>query len=275
MISVDDPPRLHVEAEGSGPVLVLGHGFGGSARNFRGQARALAPRARVVRFDARGHARSAAPSDPAAYTPEAFVADLGRVLDGERARTGVVGGLSMGAGIALRFALAHPERTHGLVLAAFPASRARAGSYASVAERFADRIEQDGLEAAGAEFVWGPASGLDAGGAALVRRGFLEHDAHAMAHVLRGIIAVQPSVDDLAAVLPHVRVPTLVVVGERDRLSLDASRALAEALPAAALVEIPDAGHLVNLARPSEFNAAVASFLADLPPLGSAADDSA
>ncbi len=257
--------RLHVEAEGEGLVLVLGHGFGGSARNFRGQSRALAARCRVVRFDARGHARSAAPLQAAAYTPEAFVTDLGRVLDRQGTTTAVVGGLSMGAGIALRFALAYPERTRALVLAAFPAGADRAGSYASLAARFAAMIEQDGLEAAGAEFIWGPTSGFDAAGADLVRRGFLEHQPHAMAHILRGVIAVQPAVAELAPALAAVRVPALVIVGARDRLSLDASRALAAALPAARLVEIPDAGHLVNLARPHDFNAAVDTFLNTLP----------
>jgi pimeloyl-ACP methyl ester carboxylesterase len=266
-----DAPRLHVEADGTGPLVVLGHGFGGSARNFRGQARALGTRYRVVRFDARGHARSAAPADPASYTPDAFVADLGRVLDREHAPTAVVGGLSMGAGIALRFAQAYPERTRGLVLAAFPAGADRQGSYASVAERFAARIEQDGLEAAGAEFVWGPASGLDAAGAALVRRGFLEHQPAAIAAVLRGVIAVQPAVAALAPALARLRVPTLVVVGSRDRLSLDACRALAAALPAARLVEVPDAGHLVNLARPAEFNSALTGFLDGLPARGRSA----
>jgi len=82
----------------------------------------------------------------------------------------------------------------------------------------------------------------------------------------RGVIAVQPAVADLAPTLAAVRIPTLVIVGARDRLSLDASRALARALPNAELVEIPDAGHLVNLARPTEFNAAVAAFLDALPP---------
>lgn len=257
-------PRLHVEAEGAGPLVLLGHGFGGSARNFRGQARALADRFRVVRFDARGHARSDAPDDPAAYTPAAFVADVGRVLDAEGVERAVVGGLSMGAGIALRFALAHPARTRALVLAAFPAGAEQPGGYAAVAVRFADRVEQDGLDAAGAEFVWGPSSGLDAQGAALVRRGFLEHAPHAMAHVLRGVIAVQPSVTALAPLLADLRVPTLVVVGARDRLSLTASRAVAAAIPGATLVEIADAGHLVNLARPADFNAAVVRFLGEL-----------
>ena len=264
---MSDAPRLHVEAEGAGEVLVLGHGFGGSARNFRAQARGLRARCRVVRFDARGHARSDAPADPAAYGPAEFVADLGRVLDRQGADRAVVGGLSMGAGIALRFALAHPERTRALVLAAFPAGADTPGSYASVAERFAARIERDGLDAAGAEFVWGASSRLDAAGAALVRRGFLEHPPHAMVHTLRGLIAVQPAVATLAPALATLRVPTLVIVGDRDRLSLAPCRDLAAALPDARLVEIPDAGHLVNLARPVAFDAAIAAFLDTRAPL--------
>src|SRR5438067_1734092 len=186
-------PRLHVEVEGSGPVVVLAHGFGGSARNFLPQARGLRDRYRIVRFDARGHARSEAPAEASAYTPEAFVADLGRVLDQVGARAAVVGGLSMGAGTALRFGLAHPERVEGLVLAAFPPGAGAPGTFAAVAADFADAIEREGLEAAGARFVWGASSGLDPAAARLVRRGFLEHPPHGLAHTLRGVLAAEPS----------------------------------------------------------------------------------
>src|SRR5690349_2261051 len=47
-------PRLHVERQGSGPAVVLAHGFGGSARNFRPQARALADACTLLTYDARG-----------------------------------------------------------------------------------------------------------------------------------------------------------------------------------------------------------------------------
>src|SRR2546427_4201777 len=173
-------PQLHVEVEGGGPVVVLAHGFGGSARNFLSQARALRDRYRIVRFDARGHARSEAPAEASAYTPDAFVADLGRVLDQVGARAAVVGGLSMGAGTALRFALAHPERVQGLVLAAFPPGAGAPGTFAAVAAEFADAIEREGLEAAGARFVWRASSGLHPAAARLVRRGFLEHPPHGL-----------------------------------------------------------------------------------------------
>ncbi len=257
-------PALHVEVTGRGPAVLLAHGFGGSARNFGPQARALAPRWRVVRYDARGHARSEAPDDPAAYTAEAFVADMGRVLDQVGAPRAVVGGLSMGAGVALDFALAHPGRVRALVLAAFPPGPGARGGFAAVAEQFAAAIERDGLDAAGARWVWGPGSGLDSAAARLVRQGFLEHPPHGIVHTLRAL-ARQPPLEALVPGLRAVVQPALVIAGARDRMSLAPSRALAAALPAATLVEVPDAGHVVNLQKPAEFNAALVDFLERLP----------
>src|SRR5262249_36489354 len=251
-------PRLHVEKEGDGPAVVLAHGFAGSARNFGPQARALRTGFRVTRYDARGHARSEAPDDPSAYTPETFAGDLERVVD---APTAVVGGLSMGASTALRFALAHPDRVRGLVLAAFPAGASAARGIAAQASAFADAIERDGLKAAGERFAWGPASGLDPGAARLVRPGFLEHPPHGLVPTLRGVPAKEPPLAEPAPRLRAPATPALVIVGERDRASLDPSRALADALPAARLVVVPGAGHVVNLEKPAAFNAALEGFL--------------
>ena len=52
--------RLHVEAFGSGPLVALAHGFGGSAQ-FRGAARALADRASVLLYDARAERSASSP----------------------------------------------------------------------------------------------------------------------------------------------------------------------------------------------------------------------
>src|SRR5262249_37734746 len=140
----------------------------------------------------RGHARSEAPDDPAAYTPETFTDDLGRVLD---VPAGVVGGLSMGAATAARFAFEHPDRVRGLILAAYPGTARGISAHAAA---FAAAIEHDGREAAGERFAWGPESGLDPGAARLVRQGFLEHPPHGLVHTLRGVLARQPSLDELA-----------------------------------------------------------------------------
>jgi len=250
---------LHLEVEGEGSLVVLAHGFGGSARNWRPQLRALRDCHRVAAFDVRGHARSEAPRDPAAYAPEQFAADFGRVLDHLGERAAVVGGISMGAGIALRFALAHPVRVRGLVLAAFPP--AATGGQRSWCLDFADAIERDGLEAAGARYAWGSESGLDPDAAKLVKQGFLEHAPHAIANTLRGLLAVQPGAAELAPALARLRAPALVVVGGADRVSLAPSRELAKALPEARLEVIEGAGHVVNLAARERVNALLREFL--------------
>jgi pimeloyl-ACP methyl ester carboxylesterase len=254
-------PELFVERSGAGgPTVVLGHGFGGSARNFRAQTRALADAAQFVLHDARGHARSEAPEGAQAYRPAAFVGDLERIVAESGPEPVVVGGLSMGAGIALRFALAHPERVRALVLASFP----RAGDDPEQREwalGFADAIDREGLESAGARYAWGQASRFDPKGAALVRQGFLEHPAHALAHTLRELIAIQPSVASLASELAELRVPALVIAGSEDRRSLEPCRALAGAIPGARLIVIPGGGHVVNLTSPGPFNDALAALL--------------
>lgn len=259
-----DEPVLHVEESGEGPLLVLAHGFAGSARNFRPQVRALRDAWRVRTYDARGHARSEAPENPARYDLAALVDDLGRVLGAPEREAAVIGGLSMGAAVALhfalQFALARPSRARALVLAAWPADRddpeARAFGVA-----FADAIDREGLEAAGETYAWGPRSGLDPAGARLVRQGFLEHPPHALAAILRGVLARLPSTAELVPRLEEVRVPVLLIAGDGDAAAIEASRALAAGLPDARLEVIADAGHVVNLAQPGRFNAVLREFL--------------
>ncbi len=240
--------------------MVLGHGFGGSARNFRPQARALSTAFRVVLYDARGHARSEAPSDPAQYQSGCFVEDLLRVVEQSAERRVVVGGLSMGAAVALRFALAHPSRVRGVVLAAFPPpSQTRSGG--NWAEAFADAIDQRGVDAAGAEFVWGARSRFDPEGAKLIRQGFLEHPGHALSSTLRHLLSAQPDAAALEPKLTALEVPVLLVAGGNDAPSVAISRELARALPDSKLVIIDGAGHVVNLAAPDAFNSALQTFL--------------
>jgi pimeloyl-ACP methyl ester carboxylesterase len=254
--------NLYAESWGSGdPVVVLCHGFGGSARNFRPQARAFSSSCRVVLYDARGHARSDAPPAPEAYDPERLVDDLERVLDVAGVERAVLGGLSMGTGVALRFALRRPERVRGLLCSAFPRPRTTPGQV-EWALGFAEAIESEGLDAAGAKFAWGERFQRDPKGAELIRTGFLEHDPQALAHVLRRLLAVQPSPRELAAELGVLQMPVSIVVGGADAGSLEPSRELALLISAASLVEIPSGGHVVNLTNPAEFNAALRDLLA-------------
>lgn len=257
----------HVEARGEGArAVVLAHGFAGSARNWRPQVRALQDRWRVVTYDAPGHARSPAPAAAADYTLAAATRALGEVVAGCGDRAPVVGGLSMGAAVALEWALAVPTVPRALVLAAFPAGPGSGRGISAHAAAFADAIDRYGLEAAGARFAWGPASGLDARGRSWVRQGFLEHPAAALAHTLRGLLACLPSPEAQAERLAALALPVLVLTGDGDAASLAAASVLAQAGPHVTAEVVPAAGHVVNLVRPAVFNDRLAAFLEALPP---------
>ena len=252
---------LHMESRGDGRPIVLGHGFGGSARNFGPQVRKLHSQFRMLTFDARGHARSQAPVDAANYQPACFVDDIRRVLDQNDVATAVIGGLSMGAANAMRFALHYPERTQGLIVAAPPPGAGRSRRGRNWSEDFANAIDAEGLDAAGERFVWGENSGFDAQAAQFVRQGLLEHAPFAIAHILRELLAKQPDPIEWVEQIRELQIPTLIVVGGADSLSLQVAKNMAAHFPDAQLEIIPDAGHVVNLAAPACFNAALISFL--------------
>lgn len=239
--------------------MVFSHGLGGSARNFRKQARALAERYSVISYDTRGHARSPAPSESGAYQPACLVGDFAKVLRSSGAPA-VAAGLSLGAYTALAYALGATQAPRALILASYPGPRTNP-ERVSWAERFADAIDAVGLDRAGAQFVWGEGSRFDRQSAAAIRQGFLEHAPHALAAILRQVIAKIPDPEELTRELSRVSTPTLIVLGSEDREARIPSETLARHLPNAELVVLQGAGHLVNLQATAAFNTTVAAFL--------------
>src|SRR5437868_14150421 len=115
-LRTDDRVRLYYEEHGAGSPLVLAYGIGGNADLWDTNRDALAARHRLVLWEPRGHARSESPDDPAKYSFARWALDLKAVLDHLRIRKAHVGGLSLGAGIATRFALRFPARVRSLVV---------------------------------------------------------------------------------------------------------------------------------------------------------------
>ena len=262
------PAHLHIERHGNGSPLVLAHGFAGSARNFLPQARVQSRTRRVWLYDARGHARSEAPSNEQVYGWDFLTSDLNFVINesrGESTRSSppriVVGGLSLGAATALFWALRHQTVVEGLVLAAYPDSTESMRNWAL---DFAWQIEQIGADSAGYQFIWGPHGRFGVKDSRLIRLGFLEHPAKALVAVLRQAMAQIPDISTFRRELEQFHVPTLVVVGANDSNSLAASRLVADAIPNARLTIIEDAGHVVNLSQPAAFNQELANFISGL-----------
>ena len=108
---------VHYRDEGprDAPVVMLLHGSNADLHTWDAWTADLVRDHRVIRFDQIGHGLTGA--DPAGdYAPQTFAGDVGRMADKLGVGRFVLAGNSMGGGIALRYALAHPERVAGLVL---------------------------------------------------------------------------------------------------------------------------------------------------------------
>jgi pimeloyl-ACP methyl ester carboxylesterase len=145
-----DGVRFDVRDEGAGPAIVLVHGFLLAKESWDAQAERLAERARVVRFDLRGHGKTDAPAGP--YLMETLAGDVAGVLDALGIDRAVVAGHSLGGYVAFAFYRMFAERCSGLGLVCTRATSDDADARAARYE-LADRIERDGIDVAVAAFA--------------------------------------------------------------------------------------------------------------------------
>lgn len=107
--------RFHFKDKGAGVPFFYQHGLGGDTTQPLGLFNPP-PGIRLISFDCRGHGQTI-PSGPAEKLGfDSFANDLLALMDELNIKRAVVGGISMGAGVALNFALRYPERVMGLVL---------------------------------------------------------------------------------------------------------------------------------------------------------------
>lgn len=254
----DGVTLAYEDSGGTGPLIVLTHGFTLTLRMWDPTVEALAGAGyRVVTWDARGHGATVTPEDPALYDLDAVVADLVALLDHLGADRAVLGGLSFGGYLALATWCAAPERIRALILAdTGPGYRnpdAREGWNRQAVSRAAE-IESGGMAA----LVDNPSSGSTEAVKAQV--GFDRHrSVEAVARAVRGFLTQHDGrvMEQLGA----ITVPALVLVGADDAPFRQASEVMAAKIPGAELVVIPDAGHVANLDQPAAFSAAVVDFL--------------
>lgn len=261
--------EMSVEDRGSGPPLLLVHGFPLHSGMWRHQVEALAGRFRVIAPDLRGFGQT--PVDAETVSMEQFADDLAALLDALE----VIGpvafcGLSMGGYIAWSFWRKYPERVAALILCDTRAV-ADAPAAAQARTKMAKSVMTDGLQPVSdamlpkllapetarrqpevLEFVRGMILGASPAGVAAAQRG----------------MAARPDSSDL---LGRISVPTLVIVGQEDAISTPAEmRSIAGAIPNAQLIEVSGAGHLSPLENPPVVNRAIAEFLdAHTKPKGS------
>ena len=251
---------LHGEREGSGPRVVLLHGFGQTCRCWGPLAPRLARDHEVVRLDAPGHGGSA---HVAADLPA-----TGRMV-AQAGGPAIYLGYSMGARMALHVATEVPDAVQALVLLGgtpgIEDDAARAERRA--ADRaLAERIRAEGVDAFVERWLAMPMfAGLPREGRFEAERRRNTPEGLATSLELAGTGSQRPLWGTLAA----IEVPVLVVAGADDhRYAAIAGRTAAAIGPNARAALVAGAGHSAHLEQPERFAALLIGWLAEAVPTG-------
>lgn len=258
---------LNVEQTGSGPPVVLLHGFTGSNTTWRGLTDALRPKFEVIAPDIVGHGRSDSPEAIDRYRMRRCVDDLVAALNALGHERAIWLGYSMGARTALQVAAHHPQAVAALVLEGVTPGLAdpdeRAARVASD-EALAERIEREGLEAF-VDFwesisLWDTQDDLSAGTVSAIRSQRMANTQVGLANSLRGMGtgAQEPLHDRLA----QIEVPTQLLTGALDQKFTAIAEQMAGAMPNAQRRVVAGSGHAVHLEDPEAFESAVVEFVA-------------
>jgi 3-oxoadipate enol-lactonase len=206
----------------------------------------LADTASVLTFDCRGHGASDKPPGP--YTVELFARDLAALMDHVGWSSAVLAGCSMGGCVSLAFVAAYPERVQGLGL--FDTTAWYGPEAPQQWGERADRAAASGLEDL-VEFQITRWFGdrFREQHPDVVRRSinvFLANERNAYAETCRMLGAC-----DVRAALPHIDVPTRILVGEEDYATpLGMAKELHAGISGSSLTVLADARHLTPLEAP-------------------------
>jgi pimeloyl-ACP methyl ester carboxylesterase len=248
--------ELAYERVGEGPPLVFVHGGAEDGRIWQPQLAALADEFTVVAWDEPGAGRS---SDvPADFALADYSNCLAAVIDDLALGPAHVAGHSWGGTLVQELYRNHPRLVATLILVdtyagwkgSLPAEEVRARAAGARQMLAAPPTEFDptlpGLFAGDPPAQFVPLLEKTVAG---VRPESLKRQISLMAET------------DQRDLLPRIAVPTLLIWGELDvRSPLSVARQFEQAIPDAKLVVISGAGHVTNLERPEQFNAAVREF---------------
>lgn len=244
---------LYYRVDGEGPAVVFAHGRASTHLSWCQQVPAFADRYQVVTYDARGFGQSPDPTNGDPGMPS-HLADLEGLVDHLDVESVFLVAQSMGGLAAMQYAVAHPERTRGLVLTSTPAGiddEKVVRGVADTKERYADLPLPDR--------VFRP--GFVEHNPQLLHMWFAQQDSSPpyppsfLAPLLEG---GGPSADDLAG----LEVPTLVITARYDALvSPEVGERMCELIPDSQLAVAEDCGHCVYWERPIFYNRTIREFL--------------
>jgi len=255
---------LYYEVHGNGEALALIMGLGGGLPWLFPQVQAFSKQYRVVAFDNRGTGGSDAPDIP--YTMEMMAGDLAGLLEAIGVKTTHIFGISMGGMTAQHFALLYPEKVKSLILGATTCGGTR--RIMPDMEAIKVLFDMDHMQKLTPEeraretlpFVF--SKEFINNNQALIQQLLAKMVGHVTP--LHGYMRQAAAImgHDTYQRLPEIKVPTLVIAGDADKLvPVENSRLIASRIPNAELVILEKMGHGFNIEAADTVNDAVLRFL--------------
>lgn len=254
--------KFNIEIEGSGPPLLLVHGFPLDHAMWTSQIEALASAYQVIAPDLRGFGKSDGVERGETVTMREYARDLDGILDGLNVQTPVhLCGLSMGGYIAFEFIHQFRDRVNRLILCDTKAT-ADTHQAQQLRQETAERVEREGtsfLAESMPQKLFSPQT-LERQPQRVqqVQSIILRANPFAVAAASRGMAQRR----DMQETLKSLDAPTLVIVGEDDAITtVGEMQQMAEQIPNAQFVKVPQAGHMAPMENPEVVNAAIREFL--------------
>lgn len=245
--------NLYYEDHGSGFPVIFTHGYAGTTKSWEGQVAAFSKNYRFITYDMRGHGQTEAPKELSKYTQALVVEDIYQLLRHLKIQKAVVGGLSLGGYLSIHFYNKHPEMTAALILMdTGPGYRTpeKAKDWNQTRIDCAKVLETKGIKG----FLESPYSKDDYYTTPEV---MMKHNPIGLANISKGLMINPWGLD----ILPTIKVPTVIICGDRDTAFIPATDYMAQKISGAKKVIIANAGHGVNIDQPKVFEATVLNFL--------------
>jgi pimeloyl-ACP methyl ester carboxylesterase len=266
-LTADDGVALHYEDVGQGAPMVFVHEYAGDHRSWEPQLRFFARRYRCIAFAARGYPPSDVPPHAAQYSQERATDDIAAVIQGLGLAPAHVVGLSMGGFATLHLGLRHPLLARSLVAAGvgYGAAPGKTAQFHAETDAAIARIRAEGMDRFGLTYSRGPTRLIfeqkDPRGYAEFQAQLCEHSTEGAALTMTGVQRRRPNLFDLRDGFARMTVPTLIIAGDEDDPTLEASLYLKRTIASSALLVMPKCGHTMNLEDPDAFNRAVLDFV--------------
>ena len=262
-----DGVEIYYQMAGEGYPLVMAHEFAGDMTSWEPQVNYFTRRYQVITYCHRGYPPSEVPDNQEAYSLEMQVEDLYRLLQHLCIGQAHISGLSMGGGVALNFAIAHPEMCRSLVIASVGAGSDSDGQVRQVESwrSLSEYMVNEGMEKFSDVYAKGPTRlqflRKDPEGWAKFQSGLAHHSALGSSMTMSGVMMQRKTIYQLEKELKNIRIPTLVMIGDEDSPCVNPAIFMKRNIPGAGLAVFPQAGHTINLEEPELYNRTVSEFL--------------